>query len=571
MPKLLHTLLLTIGTAVTVGCLDSSEVNSLWNDDESNTGYKTTVFVKSPTIAGGSNGFSFDDKDQLHLTSLFGRSIHIINTDTGEIKKTFTAEDSIGGPDDIVLDADNNMYWTSFFSGEIGKTTPTGETITQFVAPFVNPIAFANDGRLFTAADFFASGLYEVDPNLIAAPRLVEPDVKLNGMEFGPDGLLYASAPNSTSAKIVRVDVDRAIVTDLIDSSYGLGLTGSIKFNSKGEPHSFRSSDGMIYRIDLQTDPLGIETVGYFSRGMIDNLEFDSQNRLFISNSHDGSVVEMLADGSVRDVVPPGFVTPSGIAVKKRNDGATSIFLADLFTFIEFDATTGNELSAAHEDLMPGGLLGPSTISVDGNNFIITSIVFPNVQIWDHENHVVVAEYEGFVSALNAIRFQDSLVIAEIGADLKTPRLILMDNSGNKRQTIADAGQGLVTPIGLVARNGNLWVSDWATGKLLQVASDGIPLVVPITVASGLDKPEGLAVDSAGRILIVESGKGQLSRLDLTTGQVEVLATKLGLGREGLNGMAPTFMFNGVAVDDQDIIYVTGDIDNVIYRIEPKK
>ena len=572
MPNLRSALTLAIYTTFMVtGCFDSSSSSDSTSTTTTSTtsNYKTSLFVKSPAIPGGSNGFNFDDKDQMHLTSLFGRAIHIIDTDTGEIKKTFTVDDGIGGPDDIVLDADNNMYWTSFFSGEVGKTTPSGKTTTQFISLFVNPIAFANDGRLFVGIDFFGSGLYEIDPNQVEAPKLIDSDVKLNGMEFGPDGLLYASAPNF--AKVVRIDVDQDIVTDLYDSTYkDLGITGSVKFNSKGEFHSFRSTDGMIYRMDLQTDPLEIETIGYFSRGMIDNLEFDSKDRLFISNSHDGSVVQMLADGTTRDVVPPGFVTPGGIAIRTRSDGGVSVFLADLFTLVEFDAETGEELSTAHEDLMPGGFLGPATISLDGRNFITTSSVFPGVQIWDHDNREPVMDYQGFVSAVNAIRFQDKLVVAEMGADLQTPRLILMDDSGENRQTIADANQGLVTPAGLLAKEGNLWVSDWSTGKLLQIASDGIPLTTPITVATGLDKPEGLAIDSAGRILIVESGKGQVSRLDLVTGHIDVLATKLGLGREGFPGMLPTFMFNGIAVDDKDVIYVTGEIENAIYRIEPK-
>ena len=568
MQKLSYVLTLAVSSAFITGCLDSSSSIGILSSDDvsgSSSGYKTSVFIQSEAAPGGSNGFAFDDKDLMYLTSIYARSIYVIDTTKGKIQKVFTIEDGIEGPDDIAMDADNNMYWTSFFTGNIGKTTPKGETTLQFVNLFVNPIAFSADGRLFTALDFFGSGIYELDPNFIEAPKLVGPDIKLNGMSFGPDGLLYAPSPEAS--QIVSVDVDNSIVNVLMEN---MSVPATVKFNSKGEAYSATEGDGRIFRMNLNTDPVTTETLTYLERG-IDNMGFDSTDRLFVSNSHNGSIIEILPDNSTREILPPGFVTPSGIAVKTNDDGSKAVYLADVFALIEFDAATGKEISHARDDLMPGGLEGPSTVSVDGDNFILTSVIFPNIQVWDHVKKEPISEYTGYVGAVNAIRFQSDIVVAELGTGFKEPRLILMDDADTKRQTIADASHGLVTPAGLVARGGNLWVSDRATGKILQVASDGIPLSTPITVATGLDKPEGLAMDSANRILVVESGKGQLSRLDLATGQLDVLASKLGLGREGLAALAPTFMFNGVAVDDEDVIYVTAEIDNAIYRIEPKK
>ena len=44
----------------------------------------------------------------------------------------------------------------------------------------------------------------------------------------------------------------------------------------------------------------------------------------------------------------------------------------------------------------------------------------------------------------------------------------------------------------------------------------------------------------------------------------------LKLGLETIPGMMPTYIFNGVAVGPSGTIYVTGDVDNVLYRIEPE-
>jgi glucose/arabinose dehydrogenase len=87
-------------------------------------------------------------------------------------------------------------------------------------------------------------------------------------------------------------------------------------------------------------------------------------------------------------------------------------------------------------------------------------------------------------------------------------------------------------------------------------------------VADGLAFPEGLALGADGNLLVVETGIGRLSRINPATGDVTPVAEGLALGAPGTPGMPPTWIFNGVAVGGDGAIYVTGDIDNVIYRIE---
>jgi len=89
-------------------------------------------------------------------------------------------------------------------------------------------------------------------------------------------------------------------------------------------------------------------------------------------------------------------------------------------------------------------------------------------------------------------------------------------------------------------------------------------------VATDLAFPEGLAVAPDGSLLVVETGVGRLSRIDLVTGEVSTVAVGLELGAEGAKDYPPTWIFNGVAVGPSGAIYVTGDIANVLYRIEPK-
>ncbi len=88
-------------------------------------------------------------------------------------------------------------------------------------------------------------------------------------------------------------------------------------------------------------------------------------------------------------------------------------------------------------------------------------------------------------------------------------------------------------------------------------------------VTTGLSGPEGLAVDLDGSLLVVESGAGRLSRINLGTSLVSTVVDGLELGAGAVTGYPPMWAFNGVTVGLTGYIYVTGDIANVLYRFKP--
>jgi sugar lactone lactonase YvrE len=185
------------------------------------------------------------------------------------------------------------------------------------------------------------------------------------------------------------------------------------------------------------------------------------------------------------------------------------------------------------------------------------------VQVWNPKSSEVVEAHAIAAIPLDAIRFDGDLVVAE----LLTARVVRITGPDETdRVTLAS---GLSVPAGLAAWEGNLWVADQGAGTIIQVAVDGEVLSDPRPVATDLEGPEGLAAAGEGVLYVVEAGAGRLSRVDVATGAVSPVADSLALGAPGTPGMPPTWIFNGVAIAPSGLVYVTGDIENIVYRIKP--
>lgn len=512
-----------------------------------------TVLVQGAQIRSP-NGIKVGPDGNLYVASVNEQAILVIDPDTGQILSRLGAEVGIDGPDDLAFGPDGSIYWTDFFKGSVGRLAPDGSTSSQMVAPGVNPIIVAPDGRLFVGLAFLGDALYQLDPELAAPPRLLAEGLGgLNSFQFGPDGMLYS--PVMEKGQVVRIDV----ATDPIQIEVvaeGLNWPLSAKFDSQGRLYASGAPDvetAGITRIDMATGEL--ETVAVAPSG-IDNFAFDAQDRLFLSLLAEGSVAEVMEDGALRMLGPVGLVGPGGVAVAARSDGE-SIYVADLWMLHEFDSTTG-ELRNKYD-------LGPWTVVVDGDNLLLSSWFSNYVMVWNPQTYEAVEEYYDFAMPLSAIRFQGDLVVAELGTS-SVVRASAADPA--QRETLVE---GLGVPAGLVADEENLWVSDRATGEVLQIVAGGEVLPAPKVIASGLDRPEGMALTPQGNLLVTETGTGRLLSIDLTTGAVRTLAEGLGFDPVAPEGQTPTGLMSSVAVSPSGAIFVTGDLANVLYRIEPEQ
>ena len=533
------------------------------------SGYEIVELVRGAALHGTNGAYVGPDGD-LYVASLFGGEIVVLDVDGGEIVRRLGPDDGVLGPDDLVFGPDGSLYWTDLMVGEVGRRAPDGTVTKQFVAPGVNPITFSDDGRLFVALDFMGDGLFELDPELLAPPRPIVvaseenpfPLGFFNAFDFGPDGRLYG--PLYATDMFIGFDVDSCEATsdpwnacDIRVLASGFHTPVAAKFDPNGVLHLLDQGTGELTTLDLAS---GAKTlVAELGQGP-DNLAFDASGRLFVTNADDGSVVEVLVDGAVRTLSPGGLILPSGVAVVERPGGGASAFVADIFRMWEFDAASGAAIGFTKGSLVGEGMAPPTSVWADDQHLLLTSIVQVAAQVVDPWSGELVERHTAAGYPFAAVRVGADLVLSDpmaggiVWAGTGEP-ILMMDE------------QQVFLPVGLATDGERLWVSDWATGIVWQVAFEGLSALPAVPIATGLANPEGLAFDGEGGLWVVESGAGRLSRIHLATGAIEEIATGLETGLAPIGGVPPAYLLSGVAVDASGAIFVTGDVGNVLYRI----
>jgi sugar lactone lactonase YvrE len=248
-------------------------------------------FLKKLLVPKGANGIAFDANDVLYIASLRANEIVVANASTGAILKRLGLDQGVETPDDVAFGPDGSLYWTSFETGKVCRLSPQGLRSEQMLAPGVNPIAFSDDGRLFVAVAYKGDVLYELDPLFRHTPRVILRELGwLNGMSWGRDGYLYA--PVWSKGQVVRIDVNSGETLVVAD---GFKKPAAVKFDSRARLHLVDYETGDVWQVDLQT---GNKRVLVQLPPHLDNLAFDSQDRLFVSHADDGVIYEIPSENA---------------------------------------------------------------------------------------------------------------------------------------------------------------------------------------------------------------------------------------------------------------------------------
>lgn len=135
-----------------------------------------------------------------------------------------------------------------------------------------------------------------------------------NAMDLQEEALY---SPRPFEGSVVKVDLANGNAVTNVTT--GLGYPIAVKFDSQKRPHVLDGVRGQVLRIDLnESDTTGNrQVVAQLPWQSADNLAFDKDDRLYVSNFAGGTVVEVPGDGSAnfRVVSPGGFTIATGLAL----------------------------------------------------------------------------------------------------------------------------------------------------------------------------------------------------------------------------------------------------------------
>ena len=517
-------------------------------------GYKIQILVPG-SYFHGIHGLTFDSQDNLYAGSVIGQSIYHVDTDTGDIS-VFIGPPN-GMADDLEFGPDGRIYYTSFLMGKVHAKGADGKvTVLAEGLPGINSLAFNQEGRLFATQVFLGDALYEIDLSGQKNTKMIAEKLGgLNGFDFGPDGYLYG--PLWFKKAIAKVDVNTGQLEVVAE---GFNVPAAANFDSKGNLFVVDTAVGELIQVDVST---GEKKVIANLDSSIDNLAINSKDQIYITNMAKNGVYEIdKKTGKARTVVEGKLACAQGVAVSSDPTGDI-LYLANSFSYLKLDGFTGDTISGIRMHTAEKHLEYPNTASVHGDSVLLTSWFTGTVQEIDRKTDETKRMPHGFKAPSHALLMDDgSIIVAEIGTG---SLLKITDQEGKERTVVA---KDLIVPIYLApAGPDGVYVTEAMAGTVSRInLSNGEKKVV----ASGLMMPEGIAVFPDGKLAVVETGTRQLLKIDPASGVIAPLVINLPVGFPSYPGGLPPYLITGVAISESGSIYVTGDLENVLYKISPK-
>lgn len=491
----------------------------------------------------GVHGLTFDRDDVLYAGSVVGQRIYRVDTGTGQVD--VIVDPPQGMADDLVFLEDGTLVWTAIEQGIVYARKGEGPVRQIAKLASINSINVRRtDGRLFAGQVFGGDGVWELDPAGARPPRsIVSSPGGFNGFDIGPDGMLYG--PLWFKKQLVRIDPDSGNVTVIAS---GFETPAAANFDSRGNLYVLDTALGHLIRVDIAT---GTKTVVATLETSLDNLAIDSKDRIFVSNMADNGIQQVdPASGNARQIVKGELAIPVAIAAAAGTPD--TIYVADIFAFRSVDGASGTVTDIARSHARGSPIHYPIAVSTDGTHVVLVNSD-GTVQKYDRRAYTLVASWS--LRGVHSAHPMGNDVLVVLG-DGSVMRLSASDTRGK----VITSGLANLTGFAL-GEGHDAYALDAGAGQISRI---DLRTGESTVVARNLRNPRGLAV-AAGSLFTIEMDARRLVGIDSVTGTHTTIASDLPVG--GANN--PT-MAAGIAVGMGNVIYISSDIENSLWRLTPK-
>ncbi len=504
-----------------------------------------------PSRLFGANGIRTAPDGRIYVAQVSGSQISAVDINSGAVEAISPMGGDIIGPDDLAFDDHGNLFATEFTEGRVSVRAANGQTrVVYGEMPSANPIT-VYQGRLFAGECRPEGRILELDLNG-GAPRVLLESVPMpNAMEVGPDGMLYF--PVMGTNEIWRVNPEggepEVVARDL-------GVPDSVKFDGQGYIVSTQVASGQVLRIDPRT---GEKTQLAMIAPGLDNCTFVG-DRLFVS-SISGQINEVLADGSLRSLVPDGLQWPLGLAMGA--DGV--LFIADGgYTYTLQPGGKPQCVGMLFSPGFPGYTRG--VIATEPGEYIVTT-ANGQVSRWRPAQMESEVLADGLDRLYGIARADNgSLVVAEGGGGR-----VLAIHQGQ----VDTLARGLDEPMGVaITADGDVLVAESGAGRIVKVSAGKSE-----TLFDDLNQPQGILV-LEDRLYVVDTGAKALLEYNLSNYHRRTLASDLPVGAPA--GIVPKFLrgvpplsgpmgpFAGITAGADGTLYVSADADGSVLALRPE-
>jgi len=543
-------------------------------------------------------------------TSTFSGGLHRIDPDTG---KTLESIDTLGVSTGVVVTSGGDIYVADFWAGEVYRY-PSGAGPAETVATIdvgVDVLALNDsEDKLYVGSTYFSSGLVELD---ISTPASfpVAPTVKIADVADPNDWIFgIAFKPGSDTELYLSNGVSVFKTTDITAGSPAFSLVSDEVFPGMIGFHpidgllygstiiDFTTSEEALFSIDTSTNEVSVVASLPDWVGTTEGLTISAAGRVYLSGAEEGFIAYYTAASGWVAVRRRDLNSPAGVAVNNLADGQTLLYVQDYGKTVFIDGRRGKRLDKipistiifdSNGDPVDEDIFQPTSIATNsaGTRILTTSWFDGRIKEYDSTTKEVVAEVYGDSSGapMNADYLDASnWVVIEHGPPFDfsgPPEVRMYPMDGGASSLIDDS---LTLPVGiLVVPNTlgpDLYVSDRSGGTISRLMLNG-SIIAPVTVVTGLTKPEGMCLDplDATTAFVVEadlSGTGgRITRWNLSTGAKTTFMNqlKVGLRDPAPAGFAAWWQINDVATDVHGNVYVTTNQTDSLYaaKVLPNK